>query len=59
MQSPIGTALNIIHEQFIGEKTTSTDADRKRVPSDEMLFSQKTSFGISLQENEYSFLQAE
>ncbi|KAH9698077.1 hypothetical protein KPL71_023870 [Citrus sinensis] len=29
MQSPIGTALNIIHEQFIGEKTASTDADRK------------------------------
>ena len=29
MQFPIGIALNIIHEQFIGEKTTSTDADRK------------------------------
>ncbi|KAH9780705.1 hypothetical protein KPL71_008179 [Citrus sinensis] len=29
MESPIGTALNIIHEQFIGEKTASTDADRK------------------------------
>ncbi|KAH9649387.1 hypothetical protein KPL70_025964 [Citrus sinensis] len=29
MESPIGTALNIIHEKFIGEKTTSTDADRK------------------------------
>ena len=29
MQSLIGTALNIIHEQFIGEKTASTDADRK------------------------------
>ena len=46
MQSPIGTALNIIHEQFIGEP-------------DEMLFSQKTSFRISLQMNEYSILQAE
>ncbi|KAH9769453.1 hypothetical protein KPL71_012007 [Citrus sinensis] len=32
MESPIGTALNIIHEQFIGEKTTSTDADRKEYP---------------------------
>ncbi|KAH9697861.1 hypothetical protein KPL71_023787 [Citrus sinensis] len=30
MQSPIGTALNIIHEQFIGEKTASNDADRKK-----------------------------
>ena len=29
MESPIGTALNIIHEQFIGEKNASTDADRK------------------------------
>ncbi|GAY67235.1 hypothetical protein CUMW_254960 [Citrus unshiu] len=29
MQSPVGTALNIIHEQFIGEKTASIDADRK------------------------------
>ncbi|KAH9686151.1 hypothetical protein KPL70_014258 [Citrus sinensis] len=29
MESPIGTALNIIHEQFIGEKTASTEADRK------------------------------
>ncbi|KAH9801941.1 hypothetical protein KPL71_001211 [Citrus sinensis] len=29
MESPIGTALNIIHEQFIGEKTASTDEDRK------------------------------
>ncbi|KAH9769430.1 hypothetical protein KPL71_011998 [Citrus sinensis] len=29
MQSPVGTALNIIHEQFIGEKTAFTDADRK------------------------------
>ncbi|KAH9752102.1 hypothetical protein KPL71_014562 [Citrus sinensis] len=29
MQSPVGTALNIIHEQFIGEKIASTDADRK------------------------------
>ncbi|KAH9752141.1 hypothetical protein KPL71_014581 [Citrus sinensis] len=29
MQSPIGTTLNIIHEQFIGEKTASTDADIK------------------------------
>ncbi|KAH9686078.1 hypothetical protein KPL70_014214 [Citrus sinensis] len=29
MQSPIGTTLNIIHEQFIGEKTASTNADRK------------------------------
>ncbi|KAH9698068.1 hypothetical protein KPL71_023866 [Citrus sinensis] len=29
MQSPVGTTLNIIHEQFIGEKTASTDADRK------------------------------
>ena len=28
MQSPVGTELNIIHEQFIGEKT-STVADRK------------------------------
>ena len=28
-KSPIGTALNIIHEQFVGEKTASTDADRK------------------------------
>ena len=30
MQSPIGTALNIIHEQFISEKTASTDANRKK-----------------------------
>ncbi|KAH9792634.1 hypothetical protein KPL71_004206 [Citrus sinensis] len=29
MESLIGTALNIIHEQFIGEKTASTEADRK------------------------------
>ncbi|KAH9671212.1 hypothetical protein KPL70_017274 [Citrus sinensis] len=29
MPSPVGTALNIIHEQFIGEKTASTDVDRK------------------------------
>ncbi|KAH9724641.1 hypothetical protein KPL70_007560 [Citrus sinensis] len=29
MQSHVGTTLNIIHEQFIGEKTASTDADRK------------------------------
>ena len=29
MQSPIGTALNIIHEQFIGERTASKEADRK------------------------------
>ncbi|KAH9649388.1 hypothetical protein KPL70_025965 [Citrus sinensis] len=29
MESSIGTALNIIHEQFIGEKTASTEADRK------------------------------
>ncbi|KAH9724647.1 hypothetical protein KPL70_007562 [Citrus sinensis] len=29
MESPVGTALNIIHEQFIGEKTASTEADRK------------------------------
>ncbi|KAH9649352.1 hypothetical protein KPL70_025947 [Citrus sinensis] len=29
MESPIGTALNLIHEQFIGEKTASTEADRK------------------------------
>ncbi|KAH9671297.1 hypothetical protein KPL70_017319 [Citrus sinensis] len=29
MQSPVGTTLNIIHEQLIGEKTASTDADRK------------------------------
>ena len=29
MQLPVGTALNIIHEQFIGEKTASIDADRK------------------------------
>ncbi|KAH9680133.1 hypothetical protein KPL71_026430 [Citrus sinensis] len=29
MQSPIGTTLNIIHEQFISEKTASTDVDRK------------------------------
>ena len=29
MESPIGTALNIIHEQFIGEKITSTEADKK------------------------------
>ncbi|KAH9716790.1 hypothetical protein KPL71_021574 [Citrus sinensis] len=28
-QSPIGTTLNIIHEQFIGEKTTSNDADKR------------------------------
>ena len=30
MQSPVGAALNIIHEQFIGKKTASTDADRKK-----------------------------
>ncbi|KAH9724622.1 hypothetical protein KPL70_007555 [Citrus sinensis] len=29
MESPIGTALNLIHEQFIGEKTASIEADRK------------------------------
>ncbi|KAH9716750.1 hypothetical protein KPL71_021566 [Citrus sinensis] len=29
MESLIGTALNLIHEQFIGEKITSTEADRK------------------------------
>ncbi|KAH9668393.1 hypothetical protein KPL70_021397 [Citrus sinensis] len=29
MESSVGTALNIIHEQFIGEKTASTEADRK------------------------------
>ncbi|KAH9769385.1 hypothetical protein KPL71_011979 [Citrus sinensis] len=29
IESPIGTALNLIHEQFIGEKTASTEADRK------------------------------
>ncbi|KAH9704950.1 hypothetical protein KPL70_011676 [Citrus sinensis] len=29
MESPIGTAFNLIHEQFIGEKTASTEADRK------------------------------
>ncbi|KAH9792703.1 hypothetical protein KPL71_004235 [Citrus sinensis] len=29
VQSPIGTALNIIHEQFIGERTASKEADRK------------------------------
>ncbi|KAH9716968.1 hypothetical protein KPL71_021653 [Citrus sinensis] len=29
MESLIGTALNLIHEQFIGEKTASTEADRK------------------------------
>ncbi|KAH9686106.1 hypothetical protein KPL70_014233 [Citrus sinensis] len=29
MESPVGIALNIIHEQFIGEKTASTEADRK------------------------------
>ncbi|KAH9668358.1 hypothetical protein KPL70_021382 [Citrus sinensis] len=29
MQSPIATALNIIHEQFIGERTTSKEVDRK------------------------------
>ncbi|KAH9780712.1 hypothetical protein KPL71_008183 [Citrus sinensis] len=29
MESPIGTALNLIHEQFIGERTASTEADRK------------------------------
>ncbi|KAH9680157.1 hypothetical protein KPL71_026445 [Citrus sinensis] len=29
MESPIGTTLNLIHEQFIGEKTASTEADRK------------------------------
>ncbi|KAH9668396.1 hypothetical protein KPL70_021399 [Citrus sinensis] len=29
MESPVGTALNLIHEQFIGEKTASTEADRK------------------------------
>ena len=52
MQSPIGTALNIIHEQIIGEKTVSTDADRKE-------YHQKASFRISLQKNEYSILQAE
>ncbi|KAH9686199.1 hypothetical protein KPL70_014281 [Citrus sinensis] len=29
MQSPVDTTLNIIHEQFIGERTASTDADKK------------------------------
>ncbi|KAH9716804.1 hypothetical protein KPL71_021584 [Citrus sinensis] len=29
MQAPIATALNIIHEQFIGERTASKEADRK------------------------------
>ncbi|KAH9649259.1 hypothetical protein KPL70_025917 [Citrus sinensis] len=29
MESSIGTALNLIHEQFIGEKTASTEVDRK------------------------------
>ncbi|KAH9792728.1 hypothetical protein KPL71_004250 [Citrus sinensis] len=29
MESPIGTALNLIHEQFIGEKTAFTETDRK------------------------------
>ncbi|KAH9752127.1 hypothetical protein KPL71_014578 [Citrus sinensis] len=29
MESPIGTALSIIREQFIGENTASTEADRK------------------------------
>ncbi|KAH9668449.1 hypothetical protein KPL70_021422 [Citrus sinensis] len=29
MESPVGTALNLIHDQFIGEKTASTEADRK------------------------------
>ncbi|KAH9671278.1 hypothetical protein KPL70_017307 [Citrus sinensis] len=29
MESPISTALILIHEQFIGEKTASTKADRK------------------------------
>ncbi|KAH9668365.1 hypothetical protein KPL70_021385 [Citrus sinensis] len=29
MESLVGTALNLIHEQFIGEKTASTEADRK------------------------------
>ncbi|KAH9792736.1 hypothetical protein KPL71_004255 [Citrus sinensis] len=29
MESPIRTTLNLIHEQFIGEKIASTDADRK------------------------------
>ena len=29
MQSSISTALNIIHEQFIGERTTFKEADRK------------------------------
>ncbi|KAH9686122.1 hypothetical protein KPL70_014243 [Citrus sinensis] len=29
MESPVGTALNIIHEQFISEKTASTEADIK------------------------------
>ncbi|KAH9792641.1 hypothetical protein KPL71_004209 [Citrus sinensis] len=29
MESPIGTALNLIHEQFIGEKIASTEVDRK------------------------------
>ncbi|KAH9668421.1 hypothetical protein KPL70_021414 [Citrus sinensis] len=29
MESSVGTALNLIHEQFIGEKTASTEADRK------------------------------
>ena len=29
MESLIGTTLNLIHEQFIGEKTVSTEADRK------------------------------
>ena len=34
MQAPIDTTLNIIHEQFIGEKTASTDADKKDSSSD-------------------------
>ncbi|KAH9769574.1 hypothetical protein KPL71_012060 [Citrus sinensis] len=29
MESPIGTVLNLIHEQFIGKKTASIEADRK------------------------------
>ncbi|KAH9704967.1 hypothetical protein KPL70_011686 [Citrus sinensis] len=29
MESPVSTTLNIIHEQFIGEKTASTEANRK------------------------------
>ena len=29
MQAPVGTALNIIYEQFIGERTASKEAERK------------------------------